>query len=239
MMTTTTTNNRSNHSSNEDSPPQEPGSEQVQAETEESSRAIEASDISSSSIEGQSVGSLDDEEGDAKHQLHFELSGFDFAPSSTDAPAQAVSMSNEAEELSMIQAPAIEKRVEAGTELIENIEAIPEKMAFKIGEAAEMVGVKQYVLRYWETEFEMLRPRKSKNGQRVYSRKDVQTAMMIKKLLYEDRFSIEGARTALRQLKNQVKEERGIKVMAQSQETAVAKLRGLVSEIRRMQQIFS
>jgi DNA-binding transcriptional MerR regulator len=237
MMTTTTTNNPSN----EDSAPQEPGAEQVHAETEESSRAIEVPDNAGSSVDISLDRQSDDEEGDAKHQLHFELSGFDFAPSPAtfEAPAQAASVSSDAEELSMIQAPAIEKRVEAGTELIDSIEAIPEKMAFKIGEAAEMVGVKQYVLRYWETEFEMLRPRKSKNGQRVYSRKDVQTAMMIKKLLYEDRFSIEGARTALRQLKNQVKEERGIKVMAQSQETAVAKLRGLVSEIRRIQQIFS
>lgn len=144
------------------------------------------------------------------------------------------------EELEMMPALVLpEPRIEAGTELIENLEAIPQKMAFKIGEAADMVGVKQYVLRYWETEFEMLRPRKSKNNQRVYSRKDVETAMMIKKLLYEDRFSIEGARTALRQLKTHVKEERGIKVMAQSQETAVQKLRNLVTEIRRIRDIFA
>ncbi len=118
------------------------------------------------------------------------------------------------------------------------MDAIPDKMGFKIGEVAEYFGVKQYVLRYWETEFEMLRPRKSKNNQRVYSRKDVETAMMIKKLLYEDRFSIEGARSALRQLKTQVKEERNIKAIAQSQETAVTKLRGLVNEIRRIREIF-
>lgn len=144
------------------------------------------------------------------------------------------------EELEMFKPISLpEPRVEAGPELLENLNKIPDKMAFKIGEAAEMVGVKQYVLRYWETEFEALRPRKSKNNQRIYSRRDVETAMMIKKLLYEDRFSIEGARAALKALKNQVKEERGIQAMAQSQETAVTKLRSLVEDIRRIRDIFA
>ena len=143
------------------------------------------------------------------------------------------------EELEMIQATLPDAHIEAGADLIASLQSIPEKMAFKIGEAAEMVGVKQYVLRYWESEFEMLRPRKSKNNQRVYSRRDVETAMMIKKLLYQDRFSIEGARTALRHLKSQVKEERSIKAIAQSQETAVSKLRLLVTEIRRIREIFA
>lgn len=143
------------------------------------------------------------------------------------------------EELEMFKPVALpEPRVEAGSDLLESLQGIPDKMAFKIGEAAEMVGVKQYVLRYWETEFDALRPRKSKNNQRVYSRRDVETAMMIKKLLYEDRFSIEGARAALKTLKNQVKEERGIQAMAQSQESAVAKLRSLVEDIRRIRDIF-
>ena len=143
------------------------------------------------------------------------------------------------EELEMIQATLPDARIDAGADLIASLQSIPEKMAFKIGEAAEMVGVKQYVLRYWESEFETLRPRKSKNNQRIYSRRDVETAMMIKKLLYQDRFSIEGARTALRHLKSQVKEERSIKAIAQSQETAVSKLRLLVTEIRRIREIFA
>lgn len=86
------------------------------------------------------------------------------------------------------------------------LENIPDKMGFKIGEAADYIGVKQYVLRYWETEFDILKPKKSKNGQRMYTKKDVETALMIKKLLYDDRFSIEGARTALKKLRKQVKE---------------------------------
>jgi len=87
------------------------------------------------------------------------------------------------------------------------IENIPDKFGFKIGEAADYVGVKQYVLRYWESEFDILRPKKSKNGQRVYSKKDVETALLIKKLLHEDRFSIEGAQSALRKLRKQVKDK--------------------------------
>ncbi len=87
------------------------------------------------------------------------------------------------------------------------IENIPDKFGFKIGEAADYVGVKQYVLRYWESEFDILRPKKSKNGQRVYTKKDVETALLIKKLLHEDRFSIEGAQSALRKLRKQVKDK--------------------------------
>ncbi len=82
--------------------------------------------------------------------------------------------------------------------LVKEFGSIPVRLTFKIGEAAELLGVKQYVLRFWETEFSMLRPKKSKTGQRVYTRKDIEWAFLIRKLLHRDRFSIEGARTALR-----------------------------------------
>ncbi len=152
-----------------------------------------------------------------------------------------------AEELSLgsfhLNAETVEVKIEPGSDLLKEIEDIPDKMAFKIGEAAEMVGVKQYVLRYWESEFDMLKPRKSKNNQRVYSRRDVETAMMIKKLLYSDRFSIEGARSAIRHLRSQVKQDRNIKAIVQNQETAVStavnRLRSLVIDIRRIRDIFA
>lgn len=121
--------------------------------------------------------------------------------------------------------------VRAGDALLDSMASIPQKMAFKIGEAAEMIGVKQYVLRYWESEFDQLRPKKSKNNQRIYSRRDVETALMIKKLLYVDRFSIEGARGALRQLKREVKEERGIKAAACAHESAINGLKHLLARI--------
>lgn len=89
------------------------------------------------------------------------------------------------------------------SELKERIKSIPNKMGFKIGEVAKYVGVKQYVLRYWETEFEALHPKKSNNGQRFYTRKDIEMALTIRKLLHEDRFSIEGARAVLKKMKAQ------------------------------------
>ena len=94
------------------------------------------------------------------------------------------------------------------SELERAIKALPQKLAFKIGEVAEIARVKPYVLRYWESEFDQLKPQKSKKGQRVYLKRDVELVLMIQKLLYRDRFSIEGARTALRKLQ---KDSRQIK----------------------------
>jgi len=74
---------------------------------------------------------------------------------------------------------------------------IPDKAFFRIGEVAEVVGVKPYVIRYWETEFKQLRPNKSRTNQRVYSRADVQLLITIKTLLYTDGFTIDGARKQL------------------------------------------
>ncbi len=91
--------------------------------------------------------------------------------------------------------------------LKKELSQIPDKMAFKIGEVAELLNIKTYVLRYWETEFEALKPKKSNRNQRMYSKKDVETALFIKKLLYRDRFSIEGARKALRKAKSEAKIE--------------------------------
>ncbi|MBC87612.1 MAG: transcriptional regulator [Bdellovibrionaceae bacterium] len=88
-------------------------------------------------------------------------------------------------------------------ELKLKIESIPDKMAFKIGEVAEMAGVKPYVLRYWEGEFDVLKPKKSRNNQRMFTRRDVEYVLVIKKLLYRDKYSIEGARGAIKKLKKQ------------------------------------
>jgi DNA-binding transcriptional MerR regulator len=76
---------------------------------------------------------------------------------------------------------------------------IPNKLYFKIGEVARLTGVKPYVLRYWETEFNGLGPKKSGTNQRQYRRKDVELVLEIKRLLYEKRFTIEGARKHLGQ----------------------------------------
>jgi DNA-binding transcriptional MerR regulator len=76
---------------------------------------------------------------------------------------------------------------------------IPEKLYFKIGEVAELTGVKPHVLRYWEAEFGSFRPVKSRTKQRLYSRKDIELVMRLKDLLYKQGFTIAGARKKLRE----------------------------------------
>ncbi len=74
---------------------------------------------------------------------------------------------------------------------------IPNKLYFRIGEVARLAGIKPYVLRFWESEFAGLGPKKSGSGHRLYRRKDVELVLEIKRLLYDKRFTIEGARKVL------------------------------------------
>jgi DNA-binding transcriptional MerR regulator len=74
---------------------------------------------------------------------------------------------------------------------------IPDKLYFRIGEVSRLAGIKPYVLRFWETEFSSLGPKKSGKGHRLYRRKDVELVLEIKHLLYEKRYTIEGARKYL------------------------------------------
>jgi len=75
--------------------------------------------------------------------------------------------------------------------------AIPEKLFFKIGEVCELAGVQAHVLRYWESEFPTLAPQKNRAGQRVYRKRDVEMALRIKELLYDDQYTIAGAKKRL------------------------------------------
>jgi DNA-binding transcriptional MerR regulator len=75
----------------------------------------------------------------------------------------------------------------------------PVKLYYRIGEVSEIVGVEPHVLRYWETEFRSIRPQKSRKGQRIYSRKDVEKLISVKDLLYTHGFTIAGARKKLRE----------------------------------------
>lgn len=74
------------------------------------------------------------------------------------------------------------------------VSALPEKLFFKIGEVAEVAGVKTSVLRFWETEFPFLKPVKSSSGQRLYSKNEVDLVMQVKHLLYDEKFTIEGVK---------------------------------------------
>src|SRR5919206_4927047 len=74
---------------------------------------------------------------------------------------------------------------------------IPEKLFFKIGEVCDITGVQAHVLRYWESEFPMLAPQKNRAGQRTYRKRDVEMVLRIKELLYEDQYTIAGAKKRL------------------------------------------
>lgn len=89
-------------------------------------------------------------------------------------------------------------------------EEIPNKLYFRIGEVSRLAAVQPYVLRFWETEFPMIAPRKSGTGHRLYRRKDVETVLEIKRLLYDQRFTIEGARKSLEtQVKSRTAQKAG------------------------------
>ncbi|OGW57431.1 MAG: hypothetical protein A2Y48_06095 [Nitrospirae bacterium RIFCSPLOW2_12_42_9] len=76
------------------------------------------------------------------------------------------------------------------------------KLFYKISEVSKITGLEAYVLRYWETEFPVLSPRKNRGGQRVYEQKDINTIMSIKKMLYEEGYTIAGARKRLQEQSN-------------------------------------
>lgn len=124
-------------------------------------------------------------------------------------------------------------------ELQEALTSIPEKMAFKIGEVSELVGVKPYVLRYWESEFDALKPKKSRHNQRVYQKKDVELVMMIKKLLYRDRFSIEGARSALKGLKKDKKKAQALQEAASKIESVRMRAEDVLDDLSRLRALFN
>ena len=85
--------------------------------------------------------------------------------------------------------------------------SIPEKTYFKIGEVAKLLDVEPYVLRYWETEFDALKPEKTRTGQRSYRRADIELLLKIQHLLYEEEYTISGARRQLRQMKKRGESE--------------------------------
>jgi DNA-binding transcriptional MerR regulator len=98
--------------------------------------------------------------------------------------------------------------------LDDKIPSIPDRMYFRIGDVAEIAGVQPYVLRFWEKEFDFLVPIKNSAGQRLYRKGDVESVLLIKRLLYLERYSIEGAKKRIKEMRKQgglssAKKERG------------------------------
>jgi DNA-binding transcriptional MerR regulator len=85
--------------------------------------------------------------------------------------------------------------------LDDKIPSIPDRMYFRIGDVAEIAGVQPYVLRFWEKEFDFLVPIKNSAGQRLYRKGDVESVLLIKRLLYMERYSIEGAKKRIKEMR--------------------------------------
>lgn len=148
--------------------------------------------------------------------------------------AESAGVSQETVQAQQISIPAML----CDDKLMDEIKAIPNKMAFKIGDVAEILGIKQYVLRYWETEFDVLKPKKASNNQRMYTRKDVENALLIRKLLHRDRFSIEGARNAMKELKAHVRKEKDMSQVYHKLDNVNEMVEGLLTDIRKLRGMF-
>jgi DNA-binding transcriptional MerR regulator len=110
----------------------------------------------------------------------------------------------------------------------------PEKRYYRIGEVSRITGVKPYVLRYWESEFRFMSPQKSRSQQRLYRRRDIDMILLVKKLLYEQRFTIAGARRKLRELGVGRALEEGTLLVETNHRDRFRKLRNELQAIRAM-----
>ncbi len=110
-------------------------------------------------------------------------------------------------------------------------EGIPNKQYFKIGEVSALTQLEAYVLRYWETEFKMIRPVRFGSNQRMYRRKDVEIIFEIKKLLYEEGFTIAGARKKM--LHHSKEEKKTTPQAVEGDKTGTPGLAPLIQEIQR------
>ena len=111
---------------------------------------------------------------------------------------------------------------------------LPEKIYFKIGEVSEIVGVEPYVLRYWETEFELLKPSKAPSKHRLYKKRDVELLLDNKRLLYTEGFTIEGARKKLKETKKEEKNQLKLPLSEQKYKSALVKLKKELESLRRL-----
>lgn len=118
--------------------------------------------------------------------------------------------------------------------LATEIQQIPKKIFFKIGEVAEFLNIKTHILRYWEMEFKSFHPKKTNKGQRLYLKKDIETALLIKKLLYRDKFSIKGAKKVLADLKRENREYHKKKYSESHVLKKVTQIQESISTIRKL-----
>lgn len=109
---------------------------------------------------------------------------------------------------------------------------IPQKLYFKIGEVANLTRVKPYVLRYWEKEFKVVSPMKSRGNQRVYKRRDIELILYIKNLLYEEGFTLEGAKKKVREFRKEQTRQLNLKFPDKRCQNALKDIRKDLTSIR-------
>lgn len=110
---------------------------------------------------------------------------------------------------------------------------IPDKFYFKIGEVSSLLGVKPYVVRFWETEFD-LAPAKNRSRHRVYKKHEVQTLLEIRRLLYDERFTIEGAQKKLKERMKDKSKQLGLNLEEKKQRAVLQKVKKDLEKIREM-----
>ena len=113
-------------------------------------------------------------------------------------------------------------------------ESIPDKLYFKIGEVKKITGIEPHVLRYWESEFKIIRPQRASSKQRLYRRIDVENILTIKKLLYEDGFTVPGARKYLKEKKEAKKKSPEPDISKSKARSMLAELKGDLEQLKEM-----
>lgn len=114
-------------------------------------------------------------------------------------------------------------------------ESIPDRLYLRIGEVSRITGIKPYILRYWESEFDPFAPQKSRSNQRLYRREDIELVLTIKDLLYNQGYTIAGARQFLKQRKKSTKKaEKQLSLHAPKNEEIVKEVKTGLKEIRKL-----
>jgi DNA-binding transcriptional MerR regulator len=111
---------------------------------------------------------------------------------------------------------------------------LPEKIYFKIGEVSRIVGVEPYVLRYWETEFDLLRPGKAPSRHRMYKKKDVELLLEIKRLLYSEGYTIEGARKKLKEIRKEERKQLKLPLSDAAYKNMLTRIKKDLQSLRKM-----
>ena len=111
---------------------------------------------------------------------------------------------------------------------------LPDKIYFKIGEVSRIIGVEPYVLRYWETEFKLLKPGKAPSRHRLYKKKDVELLLEIKRLLYAEGYTIEGARKKLKENKKENRQQLRLPLPDSKYKNALIKIKKELQSLRKM-----